>query len=375
MASNRSSSEGRGVLLGPCSVLKEGLRGTTAPNGPGTLAWRGRGVLLGRWSVLKEGLRGTSSPNGPGTPAWGDGESCPGSGRCSRRACGGQQLLPCRAYRPGGTGSPAEAVVGAQGGPARCSSSQCPRQTSLGRRGVLPRRCSVSKEGLRGAAAPNGPGTLAWRDGQSCLGGGRCFSTACGGLQLPTAWAHQPRETGSPAQALVGAEGGPAGGSSFHRRANQPGGTGRPAQASVGALGAPAGDNISPRLRHTSLGGRGVLPSWWWVLKEGLRGVAVPNGPGTPALRTGRPAQAVVGALGGPAGDSSSQRPGHTSLVGRGVIPRRWWVVYEGLRGTTAPNGPGTPALRGRGILLKCWWVLKEGLRGAAVPNGPGTPA
>ena len=54
---------------------------------------------------------------------------------------------------------------------------------------------------------------------------------------------------------------------------------------------------------------------------------------------------------------------------------RRWWVVYEGLQGTTAPNGPGTPALRGRGILLKCWPVLKEGLRGAAIPNGPGTPA
>ena len=124
------------------------------------------------------------------------------------------------------------------------------------------------------------------------------------------------------------------------------------------------------------------------MLKEGLRGIAAPNGPGTPAWETGSPthaahqpggtrnhAHAVVGALGAPAGDSNSQRPGHTSLGGPGVLPRRWSVLKGGLRGTTAPNGLGTPALRGRGVLLKRWWVLKEGLRGAAVPNGPGRPA
>ena len=32
-------------------------------------------------------------------------------------------------------------------------------------------------------------------------------------------------------------------------------------------------------------------------------------------------------------GDSSSQRPGHNSLGGQGVLPRRWSVFREGLRG------------------------------------------
>ena len=90
----------------------------------------------------------------------------------------------------------------------------------------------------------------------------------------------------------------------------------------VGALGGPAGVRRSQRPRHTSLGGRGVVPSWWWVLKEGLRGVAFPNCPG------------------------------------RGVLPRRWWVLKEGLRGTAAPNGPGTPALWGQGVLPRRWLVL-----------------
>ena len=50
----------------------------------------GRGTLPWWWSVLKDGLPGTVAPNGPGTPAWGDGESFPGGDRYSRRACGGQ---------------------------------------------------------------------------------------------------------------------------------------------------------------------------------------------------------------------------------------------------------------------------------------------
>ena len=34
----------------------------------------------------------------------------------------------------------------------------------------------------------------------------------------------------------------------------------------------------SPRPGHTSLGGRGALPRWLPVLNEGLRGAAVPKG-------------------------------------------------------------------------------------------------
>ena len=100
--------------------------------------------------MLKEGLRGAAVPNGPGTPAWGDGESCPGGGRCLRRACGGQRLP-----RPG--------------------------HMILGGHGVLPGRWSVLKVGPPGAAVPNGPGTPAWGDGESCPGGGRCLGRACGG--------------------------------------------------------------------------------------------------------------------------------------------------------------------------------------------------
>ena len=53
----------------------------------------------------------------PGTPASGDGESCPGGGRCLRRACGGQ-----------------------------------PGHTSLRGQGFLPRRWSVLKRGPAGGS-------------------------------------------------------------------------------------------------------------------------------------------------------------------------------------------------------------------------------
>ena len=44
---------------------------------------------------------------------------------------------------------------------------------------------------------------------------------------------------------------------------------------------------VAPNGPDTSLGGRGVLLRWWSVLKEGLRGLAVPNGPGTTASGDG----------------------------------------------------------------------------------------
>ena len=62
--------------------------------------------------------------------------------------------------------------------------------------------------------------------------------------------------------------------------------------------------------------------------------------------------------------EGSSQRPGHTSMGGKGVLPRRWSVLKEGLWGAAAPNDPGTPALGGRGVLPRRWSVLKEGLWG-----------
>ena len=112
----------------PTKELKEGLRGVASekarahqPRGTGSptqavvgaqggppggsssqqpehTSLGGWGVLPRRWSVLKEGPRGVAVPNGLSTRAWGDGESCPGSGRCLRRACGGQQFPTARAH-------------------------------------------------------------------------------------------------------------------------------------------------------------------------------------------------------------------------------------------------------------------------------------
>ena len=52
----------------------------------------------------------------------------------------------------------------------------------------------------------------------------------------------------------------------------------------------------------------------------------------------------MVGAQEGRVGDSSSQRPGLTILRGRGVLPRWRLVLKEGVRGIAAPNGLGSPA-------------------------------
>ena len=166
---------------------------------------------------------------------------------------GGSSLQKAWARVPGGAGGPIQAVVGAQGGPVGGSSSQWPGHFNPGGRGVLPRLWLVLNEGLWGVAVPNGPGTPAWGDGESCRGGGQCSRRACGGLQFPTAGAHQP------------------------------GGTGRLAQVVISAQGGPVGASSSKWSGNTNPGGWGDLPRWWSALKEGLRGAAVSIGPGTPA--------------------------------------------------------------------------------------------
>ena len=94
----------------------------------------------------------------------------------------------------------------------------------------------------------------------------------------------------------------------------------------VGAQGERAGDNSSQRPGHTNLGGRGVLPRRWPVLKEALWGALA----STSLLGgTGNPSQ-VMDAEGGPAGGSSFYRPGNTSLGGRGVLSGRRLVLKEG---------------------------------------------
>ena len=155
--------------------------GDTSSQRSGHTSLGGRGVLPRRWSVLKAGVRGVAVSNGPSTPALGDGELCPGGGWCSRGACGGHQLPTARAHQPRGTGKPVQAVVCAQGRRAGGSGSQRPGRTGLGGRGVVPRRWLVLKGSVRGTLAPNGPGTPASGDGESCPGGGLCSRRACGG--------------------------------------------------------------------------------------------------------------------------------------------------------------------------------------------------
>ena len=65
------------------------------------------------------------------------------------------------------------------------------------------------------------------------------------------------------------------------------------------------GGQQSPRPGHTSLRGRGVLPRWWSGLKEGQRGTALPKARAQKPRGTGSPAMVVVGAQGGPAGGNS----------------------------------------------------------------------
>ena len=121
-------------------------------------------------------------------------------------------------------------------------------------------------------------------------------------------------------------------------------GHGSPAWAVVGAQGGPAGDGTSERSGLTSPGGRGVPPRRWFVLKEGMRRKQFATARAHQFRRKPSPSQAVVGAQGALAGSSNCLGHGHSNLGGRGFLRRRWWVLKEGLCGATAPNGPGTPA-------------------------------
>ena len=87
------------------------------------------------------------------------------------------------------------------------------------------------------------------------------------------------------------------------------GGTASPAQAMAVAYGVLTGNSRQPATAWAHLlGGQRVMPKWWSLPTECLRGIAAPNGAGPPARGTGSPAQLVVAAYAGPTGDSSSQR-------------------------------------------------------------------
>ena len=208
-----------------------------------------------------------------GTPAYGDGETRPGGGRCSWSAYGGPQ-----SPRPG--------------------------HTSLRGRRVPPRWSSMLMKGLRGAAVPQSP-------------------------------AHHRRGTESPAQAVVGAQGGSSGGSS-------PRGPGTPAWGDGESRpgGGPCsrrvlGGQQSPRPGHTGLGGRRVLVVG---AQGGPTGGSTPQGPGTPVWGDGDSCPSGGRCSRRAYGGQRSPRPGHTSLGGRGVLPKRWSLLKEGLRGSVVPK-------------------------------------
>ena len=172
----------------------ERLRGTAAPISAGPPA--GETGSPTQEAVAAYGaLAGDGCPHRRGPTNWGDGESCPGGGRCVWSACGGRLPPSARAHRLGGrgvlpkrqslpmeglrgsaapigagppaggtegTGSPTQELVAAYGAPARDCCPQRPGPTQLGGRGVLPKRQSLPMERLQGTAAPIGAGPPAW---------------------------------------------------------------------------------------------------------------------------------------------------------------------------------------------------------------------
>ena len=282
-----TSLGGWGLLPRWWSVVHGAYGGQQSPR-PGHTSLGGRGVLPKLVVAAQGGPTGGSSPQDPGTLGWGDGKSRPSAGRCSRRACEGQQS-------PG----PGHTSLGGWGLLPRwwsvlhgaCGGQQSPRpgHTRLGGRGLLPKRWSLFKDGLRGGSSPQGPGTLAWGDGESSPSGGRCSRRACEG---------QP----------------------------------------------------SPRLGHTSLGGRGAPPRWWSVRKESLRGAPVPNARAHQPGGTGSPVQAVVAAQGGPAGGNSPQGPGTLALGDGDSCPSGGRCSRRACEGQQSPT-PGHTTLRGQGVL------------------------
>ena len=291
----------------------------------------GQGVLPRRRSVSMECLRGTAAPKRPGPTNWGDGESCPGGGRCLWSACGGRLPPSAQAHqlggwescsgagrcpwgtcggrqpskRPqngpgppaGGTGSPSPVVVDAYGAPA--GDGRPHRHVPLARRMGSPAKGrSVPMERLRGTAAPIGPGP------------------PVGGLGV------------------------------LPRRCSVP----------MGRLRAAA---ALKTVRAHQPAGRGVLPRRRSVPVECLWRTVNPISASPPARRTGSPARAAVGACGVLAGDGSPHRRGPTgwgdgeSRPGGGRVARAaidYRPLYalntkQPLRGLGSPAGGPAPLL------------------------------
>ena len=179
----------------------------------------------------------------PGEPACGDGESCPGGRRSVLQGLWGRRT----------------------------------EHTGLGGWGVQPRGWSEFPAG------PAGMDNRAWRDGESCPGGGRSVLQGLWGRRTghtgPWGWGDQPK----------GWSEFPVGPAGIDNRAHRPGGMGSPAHGVVGATCRARGD---VERGAPAWGGRGAQP----------RGCSEP-----PAW---------------PLGGHLLQRTGRTGSGGRGVQPR-----------------------------------------------------
>ena len=234
-------------------------------------------------------------------------------------------------------------------------------------------------------------GSISWRDGEACLGGGRCPKSGPPATHTATlpgrrgqwdsshALPHCLAAVGSAILAIhCHTAWGQWAVEILHRTATP---LGRRRQwnschalpHSLGAVGSAShaihgltalGQWAVELLQYTASlpGGSGQ-----WNSCNG--GKQFPTARAHQPRGTGSPAQAVVAAQGGPAGGSSSQRRGHTSRGGWGVLSRRWLVLKEGMRGEVAPNGAGTPAWGEAGSCLGGDWCSRRACRGQWLPT------
>ena len=250
-----------------------------------------------------------------------------------------------RAHQPGGTG------VSFHGG-GWCVPKGLrgwlqlsrPGYTSLGGHGVWPRRWSVRHEGpTRGAAVSKGQ-------------------------------TQQPGDTGGLAQAVVGASR-RARDAVSKARAHPPRGIGGPAVAVVGASRRACKGDCSHQAPGTPAGGeKGSCPGGGRCVMKGPRRELQSPRPGLTSLRgPGCPVLAVVGASRrAREGGCSYPGPGTAAGGDMGSCPGGGRCVMKGpLRGLQCPR-PGHTSLRGQGIVPKRWSLRPEGpARGAAVSKAP----
>ena len=116
--------------------------------------------------------------------------------------------------------------------------------------------------------------------------------------------------------------------------------------------------------------GTGVLPKWWSLLEERLRGTATPFGAVPPARGTGNPAQLVVAAQRAPSHQRSA-----TSWLGRVPCPGGGRCVKSTCRGWQPPSVRSHRRPGGLGVSPKRWSLPRERVWGMATAIGTVPPA